>query len=254
MSRITRDIASTAGKDVAAELAQKELKETLEAISKAAIKDTTQGVSKDLGTQLSKMLSKESSQSLAKKIAKDATNDLAKGVSGDIGNQLAKSTAENVVKMSTAFGKDALTTVAYRLKTGAKQLFTDAKLMLKNIGGKTYDLAKKYPKLFALGLTAAGIAIYAAAKGITYKQACKNLLNETAEGVKEIAGTLNEVACDGIGVCPSKIFDNFSNFFLYFGIGLGIIVLLIVIYYIFSIRNNFSYFIRKHFNSSIRKK
>ena len=193
-----------------------------------------------MSESLSKTMSKEAAESLSKKIISETTSDLGSGVLKNstevLGSKAAKTAAEDALKMSSQFAKDALTTVAYQLKTAAKTIIEKTGSILKTIGGKAFNLAKKYPKLALLGLTAAGIAIYAAAKGITFEQACIFLGKQLAKDVAEMAKALNKTACEVTGVCPSDIIDNFLTYLKYGGIVIGVILLLYLIYYIFKVK------------------
>ena len=80
---------------------------------------------------------------------------------------------------------------------------------MKQAGSSVAKFAKNNPILAALGLTAAGVGIYAAVKGISFDQATEEIANKTTEEitqiVKGVGGAAAQIISEGIAPAVSDV-------------------------------------------------
>jgi hypothetical protein len=92
---------------------------------------------------------------------------------------------------------------------GNKTLLNNAGDIMKQAGSSVAKFAKNNPILAALGLTAAGVGIYAAVKGISFDQATEEIANKTTEEitqiVKGVGGAAAQIISEGIAPAVSDV-------------------------------------------------
>jgi hypothetical protein len=175
------------------------------------------------------------------------------GTVGKIGDDLGGTVGKIGDDLGGTGGKisdDALKTVDDAIKNSPDELVTKSKSILAQAGESATNFAKKHPILTAAGLTAGGVAIYAAATNKSFDQAVKELTNSVgtnvirpiSESVSNLAGTVLQVAGRDIGQpLFGPIWDAIKDFFNAFKtplIIIGVILALIIIYKIYNFVNN----------------
>jgi len=92
---------------------------------------------------------------------------------------------------------------------GNKSLLNNAGDIMKQAGSSVAKFAKNHPILAGLGLTAAGVGIYAAVKGISFDQATEQLANKTTEEitqiVKGVGGATAQIISEGIAPAVTNV-------------------------------------------------
>ena len=158
----------------------------------------TKEIVEDIVKEVEQTTGKEISADVARQVAKDVSKEVTQDVAGKIVQDLDKSLTK---EGTTAAEKDVLSSIKADVATNRVGFFSKAKVMLQDAG----SVMKEYPKLTAAGFTAAGVAIYAATKHISFKDACIDLLKFSKDQASSIASDLNDVACKGLGVCIKDI-------------------------------------------------
>ena len=96
----------------------------------------------------------------------------------------------------------------------------------KNIREGAEKFIKNNPKFVAAGLTAGGLAIYAASTGKSIGEAA----GELAGGItSEVASNLNDAACKATGICPSDTINNIARYAKIAGIGFIVVIILMLL-------------------------
>ena len=178
-------------------------------------------------------------------------DNIGKGLGGSADN-LAGGT-DNLVKNLDDVGQvsdDAVKKVDNAIKNSPDDLVTKSKGILAQAGDAAFDFAKKHPLLAAAGLTASGVAIYAAANNISFAQATGQLTNSIgtnvikpiAESVGTLAGAAVSVGVNDVaGPLLAPIWKAFGEIFSNFKkplIIIGVILVLIILYKIYNFINN----------------
>jgi len=92
---------------------------------------------------------------------------------------------------------------------GNKSLLNNAGDIMKQAGSSVAKFAKNHPILVGLGLTAAGVGIYAAVKGISFDQATEQLANKTTEEitqiVKGVGGAAAQIISEGVAPAVTNV-------------------------------------------------
>jgi hypothetical protein len=175
------------------------------------------------------------------------------GTVGKIGDNLGGTVGKIGDDLGGTGGKisdDTLKTVDDAIKNSPDELVTKSKSILAQAGESATNFAKKHPILTGVGLTAGGVAIYAAATNKSFDQAVKELTNSVgtnvirpiSESVSNLAGTVLQVGVRDVGQ-PffGPIWDAIKEFFNAFKtplIIIGVILALIIIYKIYNFVNN----------------
>ena len=180
-----------------------------------------------------------------------SADNLGKGLSGSADNLAGG--ADNLVKNIDDVGKvsdDAVKNVDNAIKSSPDELVTKSKGILSQAGDAALDFAKKHPLLAAAGLTASGVAIYAAANNMSFAQATGQLTNSVgtnvikpiAESVGTLAGAAVNVGVNDVaGPILTPIWNAIKEIFNGFRtplIIIGVILALIIIYKIYNFINN----------------
>jgi len=159
-------------------------------------------ITKEIIEDIVKEVEQTTGKTVSEDVAKQVAKDVSKQVTADVAEKIVQDLDKTIVKEGvSAAEKDVISSVKTEIAANRVGFFSKAKIMLQDAG----KIMKDYPKLTAAGLTAAGVAIYAAAKGISFKQACINLLQFSKDQITDLAKDLNDVACQGLSVCPSQI-------------------------------------------------
>jgi hypothetical protein len=172
---------------------------------------------------------------------------------GKIGDNLGGTVGKIGDDLGGTGGKisdDTLKTVDDAIKNSPDELVAKSKSILAQAGESATNFAKKHPILTGVGLTAGGVAIYAAATNKSFDQSVRELTNSVgtnvirpiSESVSNLAGTVLEVGARDVGQpLLGPIWDAIKEFFNAFKIPLiiiGVILVLIIIYKIYNFVNN----------------
>jgi len=245
---IGKDVGKGIGKDIAIDIGKGVGKDIGLDIGKGIGKDIGldigKGIGKDIGLDVGKGIGKDVGLDVGKGIGKDVGLDVGKGIGKDVGLDVGKDVSKVA---ATDAGKDA---VVDAVKNSPEALVKESKSILSQAGDAAVDFAKKHPRLTAAGLTASGVAIYAAANHISFNEATSQLTNSVGTNViKPIAESVGTLAKSALNIATNDIakpvlepfWDAIKEFFNAFKtplIIIGVILVLIIIYKIYNFINN----------------
>jgi hypothetical protein len=196
----------------ASDLASKAIKES----TQKALKESTQKALKESTEKALKEATQKAIQESTGKALKESTQ---KAIRESAQEGLSKTAKESIAKTA----KEGL---SKSIKEGGATAVSKSKSFL----GSAADFVKKNPKLTAAGLTAAGLATYAAATGQSVGEAAGELASSITS---EVADQLNDLGCEVTGVCPSDfikdIIDKVKKYGLYVGIIIAILIILFIV-------------------------
>jgi hypothetical protein len=267
-SGVLATLAASAAAAAAAAAATAAAKEAAEAATTAAAKKAAKETSEALAREVA-TASAASAASVSAKEAVGATAAAAAKESLGAGASAASKEAAGAAASAAAkesFASSALEQVddalLKGLKSANKGVADNATKIIKDAAELAVNFVKNHPILVAAGLTAAGIGIYAAIKGISFGEAIEELgkkaideLIPIVDGIIELGKEIIEQvivplgediiqgATDTFGYAFNKFLEGLGidgSILLYIGIGLGSLVLLYIIYKIASnMKNNY---------------